>query len=72
MAPNSNLMAGILRQRSRSEGTEERINTSPAKWPGMFTFLTLSFKNFIACAYTSTLNFIYDIDLFTNGSVTIT
>ncbi|XP_076465247.1 dmX-like protein 2 isoform X2 [Babylonia areolata] len=37
VAPNSSLMAGIIRQRHRSEtgSSEDRINTLPAKWPGV-------------------------------------
>ncbi|XP_070175544.1 dmX-like protein 2 isoform X2 [Littorina saxatilis] len=48
VAPNSNLMAGILRQRHRSEtNSEERINTLPAKWPGVTSLqcLLLSAKD---------------------------
>ncbi|KAK7475121.1 hypothetical protein BaRGS_00033613 [Batillaria attramentaria] len=36
VAPNSYLMAGILRGRHRSDSaSQEVINTSPAKWPGV-------------------------------------
>ncbi|KAL8625455.1 hypothetical protein ACOMHN_018600 [Nucella lapillus] len=36
VAPNSSLMAGIIRQRNRSDGSgDERINTLAAKWPGV-------------------------------------
>lgn len=49
VAPNSSLMAGILRQRKRSSDSnnEERINTTPAKWPGVTSLqcLLLSAKD---------------------------